>query len=526
MIRFSDVTAESGIDMVMTCGATPSTQIVEVNGGGLALIDHDDDGDWDLFVANGATIERPEEGPGCRLFENLGGLRFRDVTEASGITLRRWAMGATAGDADGDGRDDLFVACLGNDALLRNLGGGRFADVTAPAGLSDDRWSTSAAFADLDGDADLDLYVVNYLDFDLGALPPRTTYKGVSVMSGPHGLQPTPDRLFRNLGDGRFEDASAASGILREEPAFGLNLIILDLDDDGDQDIYVANDSMANFLFRNQGGMVFESAAMSSGCAANADGATQASMGLAVADVDGNGRPDLFTTNFSSDTNTLYTNADGRFFDDRTQTWGLGMVSRTFLGWACGFFDFDHDADEDLVILNGHVYPEATSHTMDSEYLQTPLLFRRVERRYEVVDAREAGPWLARRASHRGAVFGDLDGDGDVDMITADLNGPLRVLRNDVPAGGRWLIVRLRDGRPGVGNHRGLGSRIELRGRDRVQRRWLASGGGFQSSSAPEAHFAVAADAGPWTLRVTWPDGYEQTIEQVQVGRAILFERR
>jgi hypothetical protein len=522
-MRFTTLGPEvTGLEAVMTCGGTPSRQILEVNGGGLGLIDHDGDGDLDLFVAVGATLEDPESGPGSRLYENLGAMRFADVTEEAGIDLRRWAMGVAVADHDGDGRDDLYVTCYGPDVLLANRGG-RFVDVTREAGLGDPRWGTSAAFDDLDGDGDLDLYVANYLEFDAAAPPPGSRFKGVPVMAGPHGLVAQHDVLYENLGDGTFRDVTASAGCLPPQAAYGLGVVIVDFDSDGRRDIFVGNDSMPNFLFRNLGGMRFEEVGQPSGIAASADGSDQATMGIAVADVDGNGLPDVFTTNFSGDTNTLQLNIDGRFFDDATLRYGLGLVSRPFLGWSCGFFDFDLDGDEDLLVVNGHVYPQATQESMDSDYEQVPLLFERAGPRFQRVDAARAGPFLAEPRRDRAAAFGDLDGDGDVDVAVGELNGPIRVLRNDCP-GGAWLFVELRD--HGSGNTRGLGSRVSLLGAaGATQRRWVYAGG-YQSSNAPCAHFGVAGGAGWVEVEVAWPDGLLQRLQGVPTGRRVVLERR
>jgi hypothetical protein len=264
-----------------------------------------------------------------------------------------------------------------------------------------------------------------------------------------------------------------------------------------------------------------------SGAATNMQGDSQATMGIGIADVDGNGFPDLFTTNFSSDTNTLHLNLGGMFYDDRTSQYGLALISRPYLGWACGFYDFDHDADEDLLMFNGHVYPEATPQTMDSAYEQAPLLFERVGRRFERIGPEEAGAWLGEMHRDRPAVFGDLDGDGDIDVIVGELNGPIRVLRNDVADDARdWLIVELSDERSESRNHRGLGSRIELHGGEEVQTRWIYSGGSFQSSDARAAHFGVADPGSPLTLTITWADGVEQRLEDVQPGAHLTIERR
>jgi hypothetical protein len=522
-IRFTTLGPDqTGVDVPMTSGTEPATQILEVNGGGLGLVDNDRDGDLDLFVANGATLEDPENGPGCRLYENVGGLRFRDVSAEAGIDLRRWAMGVAVADYDGDGWDDLYVTCYGPNVLLRNVEG-RYADVTAAAGLGDPSWSTSSAFGDLDGDGDADLYVVNYLEFDVRNPPARSRFKGVSVMAGPHGLPAQHDVLYENLGDGTFRDITEAAGCLVGHPTYGLGVVILDLNGDGRQDIFVGNDSMQNFYFRNLGGLRFEEAGALSGLAANADGGEQATMGIAVADVDGNGRPDLFTTNFSSDTNTLQLNLDGTYFDDRTMQYGLGMVSRPFLGWSCGFYDFDLDGDEDLFMVNGHVYPQATMATMDAEYRQVPLLFQRAGPRFERLSDPQSGSLLSEPRRDRAAAFGDLDGDGDVDIVVGELNGPIRILRNDA-AGRRWLVVVLADDSGVCGDHRGLGARVEVTSGDVVQRRWLYSGG-MQSSSPPQAHFGVPGTASSVSVEVVWPDGQVQRLADVALDQRLIVER-
>jgi len=508
----------TGLDITMTSGASPSTEIIEVNGGGLGLIDYDRDGDLDLFVANGATLADPENGPGSRLYENLGGMRFVDVTSAAGIDLHRWAMGVTVGDVDGDGWDDLYVTCYGPNVLLRNVEG-RFVDVTVEAGVGDPGWGTTSAFGDLDRDGDLDLYVTNYLDFDTSNPPSRSRFKGVPVMAGPHGLTAQHDVLYENLGDGTFRDVAAACR--PPEAGYGLGVVIFDFDADGWPDIFVGNDSMPNLLFHNLGGLRFEEVGGRSGLAVNADGGEQATMGIAIGDIDGNGLPDVFSTNFSSDTNTLQLNIDGRFFDDRTMQYGLGMISRPFLGWSCVLADFDHDGDEDLLMVNGHVYPQATMETMDSAYLQPPLLFERVGDRFARVIEAEAGGFLDTPRSGRAAVMGDLDGDGDLDVVTGDLNGPIRILRND-SAAGPWLIVELRD--PHGDNPRGIGARIEVTAGDHRQRRWIVSGG-FQSCGAPIGHFGFPAGTEVVSVEVTWPDGQVQQLPRSPVNRQLVVHR-
>lgn len=524
-LHFLDVTETSGVDMTLTSGRFPITQILEVKGGGLGLIDFDNDGDLDLFAPNGATLDSPHEGPGSRLFENLGDMIFRDVTSESGITFRRWGMGVAVGDIDADGFDDLFICAYGQNALWRNRGDGTFEDVTEASGIRGDAWSTGCAFGDVDADGDLDLYVVNYVQFDPDNPPSGGQFKSAMVFGGPRGMGADHDVLYENQGDGTFRDVSERAGCRPEVARFGLGAVILDVDLDGDQDIFVGNDSDPNFLFVNEGDGRFVERGFYSGLAASMDGINQATMGISVADVDGNGLPDIFSTNFSSDTNTLHLNLDGEIFDDRTQQFGLGMVSRPYLGWACAFGDFDHDADEDLMIVNGHVYSEATLETMDSAFRQPMLLFERDGARFEPVQSRRGGSCLLEPHVDRAMVAGDLDDDGDIDLAVGELNGPLRVIENIGDNKGNWLIVDLRE-RAGVGNRHAVGSKIVLAGAGGEQRRWIVGGGSFQSASSQRAHFGLAADEGPVTLTITWPDGTAQTTEDVDVNQHVVVQRR
>lgn len=520
-IRFSDATADSGLSALMVSGGTPSREILEVKGGGIALIDFDGDGDLDVFLPNGATLEDTEHGPGARLFENLGGLRFRDVTDRMGVRHTRWSYGCAVGDADGDGRDDIFIACFGRNVLLRNAGEGRFEDITERAGVAGPGgWSTGTALADLDGDGDLDLYVARYLDFDPAHPPARASFKGIEVMAGPRGLTASPDLLYENTGNGVFREVGDSAGIRKPPPAYGLNVAILDFDGDGANDILVGNDSGPNSLFLNRsrpGALLFEEAGMRMGIATNLDGATQATMGIAIGDVNGDARPDVLTTNFSSDTNTLHVNLEGRFFDDRTAQYGVGAPSRTLVGWAALLEDLNHDGAADIVVFNGHVYPQASRQTMDSDYEQPPLVMRRAGPRF--VTETDAGPGLAGAHRDRSAVAADLDGDGDLDIVVAELNGPLRLLRNECASPAESVVVRLVNAP--VGDRSGVGARVRLldaAGHTRATR-WLWGGGPFQSTNAPLLHFGAPAEWGTLSAEVTWPGGQTQQVPEVSRGR-------
>ena len=485
----------------ITCGHEPQTSILEVNGCGIALFDYDNDGDADLFV-----LSHDEQGR-CNLYANestVHSIEFRDVTVDSGIQLTGMPMGVAVGDVNGDAFDDLYVTCFGANKLLMNQGDGTFKEQASVAKVDDEGWGTSASFGDLDGDGDLDLYVCNYLEFDIDNPPALATYKGLEVLGGPHGLPPQHDIVYENLGDGTFARANQKWGFA-SQAAFGLNVAILDLNGDGKQDVYVGNDSMANSLYLNQG-ETFVDAGFHSGAATNGEGSMQATMGIAVGDVDGDNLPDLFSTNFSSDSNTLHVNSTSGFFDDRTNQYGLGLMSRVLLGWTCAFQDFDGDGHDDLVILNGHVYPNATIETMDSNRFQPLTIMMRLGSRFVETHCIEG------EFDDRAGVFGDLDGDGDIDMVIAPRHGAIRVYENmSEPLNTLQLTLQ------GSGqNTKGLGAKVTVRmNNGSTKTKWNHDGSGFQSSMSVPLLFTFPNDASPESIDIVWADGQTQSEEVV-----------
>ena len=551
--NFTDEATARGITWVNHCGdPVKKRYLVEEIGCGCALFDMDGDGDLDAFLVDACRLE-PQAGDAkldrdwtlkldgqCRLYRNEGpGERvghFTDVTDESGAGLRAFGQGVTAADYDGDGDLDLYVTCFGPNHLLQNDGHGKFVDVTEKAGVGDDHWSVGAAFFDADGDGDLDLYVGNYFAMAVARDPKcwrkiDCLYFDIPAACGPKGMVPEPDTFYVNDGDGTFHDASESSGIRKVKASFALGVTAFDYDLDGDVDLYVGNDSRSNYLFDNDGTGHFTEMGDLAGCAVNRDGVGQASMGLAVGDFDGNGFADIATTNFAHDDNTVFANQGGGMFLDATTRLGFGTEAYLSLGWATEFADFDQDGDLDFFVANGHVYPEADRRAPELTYKQRNLLYRNEGRNEGVRFAecgRSAGPGFERLASYRGAAIGDVDDDGDLDLLITAQDEVPSLLINHASDGAplHWLELELR----GKGkNAFAIGARVVAEcgtgvgGRKFL--RQLRAGATFASSSDLRLHFGLGAATKIDRLVVTWPDGTTQEFRDVVGDRIVRLEQ-
>ena len=522
---FQEVGAEAGLQAVTVFGGRQKNKyLLETTGTGVAWIDYDGDGWLDVFLVNGTTLDGFPKGqePRSHLYRNRGDGTFEDKTPPAIREQSGWGQGACVGDYDNDGRDDLYVTYYGQNRLYRNLGGGGFEDATSRAGLTSarTRWGTGCAFVDYDRDGRLDLFAANYIDLDLATAPVPDSglcrYKGVMVACGPPGLPGGKNVLYRNLGDGRFEDVSSRAGILTAG-TYGLGVSTLDFDDDGWTDLYVANDSNPSALYLNRKNGTFEDVAVLAGCAFSQDGKPQAGMGIAIGDYDHSGTLDLFKTNFSGDTSTLYSNSGDGFCDDRTFAGGVGINTR-WLGWGTGFLDLENDGWLDLFLVNGHVYPEVEQLATEAGYEQRKVVYRNGrDGRFEDVTERLGAPVTTPRAG-RGAAFGDYDNDGDLDVIVSNVHDRPDLFRLDAGRGSHWLLLKLVGTRS---NRSAIGARVRAFRGDTVQVEEVRGGGSYISQNDLRVHFGLGDSPRVDRIEVRWPSGLVEAWTDVQADRVL-----
>jgi hypothetical protein len=518
VVQFADVTRQAGV--TFTHVSSPEKRyIVESMSGGVALFDYDNDGRLDIYFVNSLTVDllKSKGKTKSELYRNNGDGTFTDVTEKAGVGDIGWGMGVAVGDYNNDGFEDLYVTCVGPDHLLKNNGNGTFTDVTKAAGVSDPRWTTGAAFVDYDNDGRLDLFVSNYVAFDFDHPPDfgkgkLCQYKGVPVQCGPRGLPGDGDSLFHNNGDGTFTDVSKKAGVSDPEGYYGMGVVAADFDGDGLADIFVANDSTPNFLYHNNGDGTFKEIGFTSGTAVNENGSEQGSMGVTVADYDHDGKLDLFITNFDDDYNTLYRDDGRSSFTDVSYKANVAAVSLPYVGWGTKFFDYDNDGWVDLFVANGHVYPQIAS------YRQRNFVHRNNrDGTFTEVAAQLGAPFADKRVG-RGVAFGDLDNDGDVDIVINNLDGAAQLLRNDGGDANNSVLIKT----VGVRSNRdGIGARVTVVAGDLTQVDEVRSGGSYLSQNDLRLHFGLEKRAKIDLVEVRWPSGAVDKIKDVGANKIL-----
>ncbi len=517
-VRFQDVTAKAGIGFVHASGATPDKYMYETFGSGVAWIDYDNDGFPDLFFVNGAP------GSANALYRNNRNGTFTDVTQKAGVAdagSKAYRTGAAVGDYDNDGLLDLYVTAFGPNTLFRNNGDGTFADVTAKAGVAGGagEWSTSTGFFDYDRDGDLDLYVTNYLDFRMADNPYCGLRKdGHRMYCNPTIFDGMADRLFRNNGDGTFTDVSRQAGIANPAGK-GLGVVFCDFDRDDDVDIYVANDLVRNFLYRNNGDGTFVDVAYGAGVGFDLNGKPQAGMGVDCADYDGNGLPDLYVTNFSEELNTLYQNRGEGLFEDVSTKAGLGSGFGP-LGFGAKLFDFDNDGDVDIHVTNGHVIDNVSLYQPALTYKQKDLLYENAGGRFRDIST-EAGPAVQVPRAGRGLAVADFDNDGHVDVAITGVGEKPVLLRNEGIRGGNWVIIRAQGTKS---NRFGLGARVDVTAGGKVQSTEITNVASYLSSNDIRLHVGVGNAKVIERIEIRWPGGTRQTLTDVAVNQILVVK--
>jgi hypothetical protein len=525
LAHFEDVASKAGLTMTNTFGGlNTKTYIIETTGTGVAIFDYDNDGWPDIFFVNGTTLDlaRGGNGPSGHLYRNNHDGTFTDVTIKAGLAMTvGWGQGVCVGDYDNDGWEDLYITYYGENRLYHNRNG-VFEEVgeKAAVGGSGKSWGTGFAFVDYDRDGYLDLVVANYVDFDQAtAAKPgeRSTcvWKGVPVMCGPRGLRGAKNVLYRNRGDGTFEDVTVKAHIDRTEGHYGLGVATLDFDDDGWPDIYIACDSAPSILYRNNHDGTFTDVAVSAGVAFNDDGREQAGMGITVADFNGDGRLGLFKTNFSDDTPTLYRNDGGGVFSDVTFAAGLGLHTQ-YLGWGTMFFDFDNDTWPDLILANGHVYPEVEKYHLGSEFKEPRILYHNNGNGTFVDVSANAGPGITAASSARGLAVGDLWNDGRVSVVINNMNAEPSLLVNSAQSLNHWIAFKTLGTRS---NRDGIGAKVTVAIGKRKMIDEVRSGSSYVSQSDIRVHFGLGSATKVDSVEVRWPSGLVERYDDLPVDK-------
>jgi hypothetical protein len=522
-VTFRDVAGRAGITPVIVSGGPKKNYVLEVNGSGACWLDYDGDGWMDLYLVNGATLDqlqgKTKPQTTNHLYRNNRNGTFTDVTAAASVPGRGWGFGCVAADYDNDGRTDLFITNFGANILYRNRGDGTFEDVTVKAGVGGGQiWHAGAAFGDYDLDGNLDLFVPGYLDFDVGNPELKTCdYRGLKVHAcGPLGYKGAPDTLYHNNGDGTFTDVTEKAGVADRKLYFGFQAVFEDFDNDGRPDIFVANDSNANYLYRNKGDGTFEEVAVTAGVAYNGDGKEMSGMGVAVGDYDHDGHMDLFLTTFANDNYVLFHNDGGGFFTDVSYPSGVGEPTVAYLGWATFFFDYDNDGRLDLFCVNGHVYPEVDG-AIKERYRQPLQLFRNLGSGEFHEVSIEAGLRALAPQSARGGSFADFDNDGDLDVVVSVLDGKPMLLENLNGNRANWLRVELTGE---TCNRMAVGARVKVTARGLTQYASVRAGGSYLSSNDPRLHFGLGS-APEADIEVTWPGGGTERIAGLKANQAV-----
>lgn len=523
---FVEVARELGVSFTQSPGEHPDFPLPASMGGGVALFDADADGDLDIYLVNG---HKAADGPtgstgeqGNALFLQGADGRFEDATASSGLDDRGYGMGVAVGDVDADGDLDLYVSNLGADKLFLNEGGGRFVDGTAQAGLGDDGWGCSASFLDYDADGDLDLFVTRYVDFDRSVECKDSS--GGRDFCSPKIFPAASDLLYQNQGGGVFEDVSVAAGISTEAAA-GLGVVSADFDEDGLLDIYVANDGYANHLWHNEGDGSFTETAIQRGCALNRDGSPEAGMGVLAEDLDGDSKTDLFMTHLRNESNTLYRNLGGGHFTDATARAGVARPTLPATGFGTCAFDVELDGDLDIAIVNGRVtrteaVPGAELAAPWTEYCESNMILIAEGANY--APASITGGFERAVSVSRGLARGDIDADGDIDLVVTGVASPVEIYRNDSPRQGAWLIAEALTGTPARDS---IGAVITLKAKDKSWSRSSRRGGSYLSSSPAAAHFGLGEVSALDSIEVLWPDGQRELFNGGLVNRRVLLIR-